>query len=302
MTIARWFIGLASGSGGEGTDAVLVETTGIGLQLTSRVIQVLHRSHPRDVRELFLKTLLSGGSTSLGDLASLHRHLGESAAAAVTQLVTPMRLEAHRILAVGHIGPLAWHEPSGRNPASFEIGQSSAIAERTGLTVLSEFRERDLAAGGQGMPITALADWILFRNPQQARSLLHLGGTTSLVHIPAQAKPQDVFAFEVGPGTRLLDAVIRQGSAGREHFDAGGKHAAFKRADVGAVNVTMRQFFLRQTMSPPVLPQIKGKYLSYFHERESMALQSISPRSILDKSISREGSIVHDRDWEQAAD
>jgi anhydro-N-acetylmuramic acid kinase len=99
------------------------------------------------------------------------------------------------------------------------------LAERTGLTVFSEFRERDLAAGGQGMPITALADWVQFRHADEPRLLLHLGGVTSIVYIPANARPQDVLAFECGPGTRLLDAVIRQGSGGKERYDAGGKYA-----------------------------------------------------------------------------
>jgi anhydro-N-acetylmuramic acid kinase len=225
MTIARWFIGLASGSSGEGTDAVLVETNGIGLQLTSQILQVQRRNHPRDVQEAFLKTLLSNTSATFCDLASLHRSLGESAAAAVGQLLTPVRHDMNRVLAIGHIGPLAWHEPAGREPASIEIGQASTIVERTGLTVFGDFRERDLAAGGQGMPITAIADCVQFRHAEQPRLLLHLGGTTSLVYLPANARPQNVLAFEVGPGSRLLDAVIRQGSHGRERYDAGGKHS-----------------------------------------------------------------------------
>ena len=225
MTISRWFIGLASGSGGEAADAALVETTGIGLQLSARVVHHLRRSHPRDVQDLFVKTLSPGGSASFGDLALLHRQLGECAAATVLQIVSEARFDLTRILAVGHIGPFAWHEPSGRTPASFEIGQSSAIVEKTGITAISEFRERDVVAGGQGMPITALADWVFFRSPEQPRLLIHLGGTTSVVFIPANAKPQEVFAFEAGPGTRLLDAVMRQASGGREHCDAGGKHA-----------------------------------------------------------------------------
>lgn len=225
MSMSRWFIGLASGSGGEGADAVLVETSGAGLQLAARVAGHLRRPHSRDLRALFLRTLYSANSVSFGDLAALHRQLGESAAAAALELVPPARRDAARVMAAGHVGPVVWHEPSGREPATFEIGQSSTIAEKTGLTVFSEFRERDVAAGGQGMPITGLADWVLFRQPHEPRLLVHLGGVSSLVYIPANARPQDVLAFEMGPGTRLLDAVVRQASSGREHYDAGGKHA-----------------------------------------------------------------------------
>jgi anhydro-N-acetylmuramic acid kinase len=225
MTIARWFIGLASGSGGEGADAVLVETTGVGLQLNARVTQHLRRNHPREVQGLFLRTLGGDGAPSFGDLAVLHRQLGESAAAAVGQLVTQSHFDLGRVLAIGHIGPLVWHQPAGRSPASFEIGLPSAMVERTGLTIFSEFRQRDVAAGGQGMPITALADWVQFRDAREPRLLVHLGGITSAVFIPANARPQDVVGLEVGPGTRLLDLVIRLGSGGRERCDVGGKYA-----------------------------------------------------------------------------
>ncbi|MCE9530074.1 MAG: anhydro-N-acetylmuramic acid kinase [Planctomycetes bacterium] len=225
MTIPRWFIGLASGSGGEGADAVLVESIGIGTQQSVRVLHHLRRNHPRETQDLFPRTLSMGGAASVGDLAMLHRQLGENAAACVPELLSSARVDLNRILAIGHIGPLAWHEPADRVPVSLEIGSTSLIAERTGLTVFGEFRERDLAAGGQGMPITALADWVQFRHPEKPRLLVHLGGTTSIVYLPNNARPQDVVAFEVGPGTRLLDAVIRQASGGRERCDAGGKHA-----------------------------------------------------------------------------
>jgi anhydro-N-acetylmuramic acid kinase len=224
MTIARWFIGLASGSGAEGADAVLVETSGVGLQLTAQVVTHVRRPHPRELRDLLLAATHSR-SASFGELALLHRQLGESAAAAAQQLVLPARTEPQSALAAGHIGPLVWHEAAGPNRATLEVGQAAAIAERTGLTVFSDFRERDVAAGGQGMPITGIADWALYRNTHEPRLLVHLGGVVSLVHIPASARPQDVVAFEVGPGTHLLDAVIRQASAGREQCDAGGKHA-----------------------------------------------------------------------------
>jgi len=225
MTIPRFFIGLASGSGGEGADAVLVETTGIGTQLNCRIVEHRRRLHARETQDLFMRSLAAGASTSVGDLAILHRQLGESAAGCALDMMGANRLDASRVLAIGHLGPLVSHEPAGRPPVTLEIGMNSVIAERTGLTVFGSFRDRDLAAGGQGMPITALADWMLFRNATQNRLLVHLGGTTSAVYLPVNARPQDVVAYEVGPGTRLLDAVIRQGSGGRERCDAGGKHA-----------------------------------------------------------------------------
>ena len=225
MTIARGFIGLASGSGGEGADAALVETTGIGLQLTARVVKHLRRNHPREVRDLLYRPLHAANSFPIAELPLLDRQIGESEAEAVRQLAARERIDLARVAAAGRIGPLLWHETSTRTVATLEVGLPALVAERTGLTVFSHFRDRDVAAGGQGMPIAALADWAFFRHPTERRTLVHLGSVTSIVVIPPGARPQDLVAFETGPGTRLLDAVIRQGSRGKENFDTGGKHA-----------------------------------------------------------------------------
>jgi anhydro-N-acetylmuramic acid kinase len=225
MTISRGFIGVASGSGGEGADAVLVETTGVGLQLGARFVHHLRRQHPASVRELLARALHAPKSFSIADLSLLHRQIAESEVEAVRQLAMRERIDLARVAALGRIGPLLAHETSGRNPVTLEAGLPALVAEATGLTIVSEFRERDVAAGGQGMPIAALADWAFFRHASERRILLHLGSVTSIVVIQPGARPQDLVAFESGPGTRLLDAVIRQGSRGKTTFDVGGKHA-----------------------------------------------------------------------------
>ncbi len=225
MSTARGFIGVASGSGGEGADAILVETTGVGLQLSARVIHHLRRPHPRGTRDLLSRSFHGARSFPIGELPILHHLIAESEVDAVRQLAARERIDLARITALGRLGPILWHDANSRQPTTLEVGLSSLIAERTGLTIFSEFRERDVAAGGQGMPIAALADWVFFRHPAKRRILVHFGSVTSIVVIPAGAKPQDVVAFETGPGTRLLDAVIREGSRGKESFDVGGKHA-----------------------------------------------------------------------------
>lgn len=225
MANSRGFIGVASGSGGEGADAVLVETTGIGLQLNARVVCHVRRNHPRPLRELLSRALHSAQSFSIAELPRLHRQLAESEAEAVRQLASRERIDIARVTAIGRIGPLLVHETGDRESITLEAGLPALLAEMTGLTVASDFRERDVAAGGQGMPIAALADWAFFRHPTQRRILVHLGTVTSIAIIQPGARPQDLVAFECGPGTRLLDAVVRQGSRGKTNYDVGGKHA-----------------------------------------------------------------------------
>src|SRR5262245_59884072 len=207
---ARSFIGLACGSGGEGVDAALVETSGVGLNLSAR------HAH-------FLRRPFSPGAAPA--IPNLHRLLGETAVAAVQQLVNQSRTDLNRVLAMGFFGPFQWHEPLGRTATSHELGMTSLIADRLGVTVVGDFREQDVAAGGQGMPLTALADAVLFRHAVEARLLIHLGGTSTIVFVPPGGRVQDVIAFEAGPCNRLLDAVMQRGTSGRERFDPGGRNA-----------------------------------------------------------------------------
>jgi anhydro-N-acetylmuramic acid kinase len=101
----------------------------------------------------------------------------------------------------------------------------AVIAERTGVTTVSDFRSRDVAAGGQGVPLAALLDYLLFRHPQESRLLLHLGGLARIVYLPAGGRLHDIVGFEAAPCNVLLDALMRQLTGGREAFDTGGKHA-----------------------------------------------------------------------------
>jgi anhydro-N-acetylmuramic acid kinase len=83
-----------------------------------------------------------------------------------------------------------------------------------------------MAAGGQGSPLVALADFLLFHHPEESRVLLHLGGLARLVFLPSGGgRVQEIQGFEPGPCNFLLDALIRQATGGRERFDPGGKHA-----------------------------------------------------------------------------
>jgi anhydro-N-acetylmuramic acid kinase len=102
---------------------------------------------------------------------------------------------------------------------------SAIVAERTGVTTVSDFRSRDMAVGGQGVPLVALTDYLLLGDSQENRVLIHLGGLTRLVFLPASGRVQDLAGFEAGPCSLLLDGLVHVLSNGREVFDAGGKHA-----------------------------------------------------------------------------
>jgi anhydro-N-acetylmuramic acid kinase len=248
MSNPRWLIGLSCGSSGQGIDAALVETTGVGLSIAARHVASLRRPFPREVQELFSP----GISPPAAGVA--HRVIGETAVTAVQQLGSQARVDPSRVLAAGFLGPLQWHEPDGRSPSTRELGMTSLVADRLGLSVVGDFREQDVASGGQGMPPSALVDSLIFRHTSEERLLIHLGGVSSVVYLPAGGRVQNVLAFEAGPCNHLLDSVIRQGTGGKERFDAGGHHAVQGRCLEPLLTEWQRHSFL-QRKPPKSLPR-----------------------------------------------
>jgi len=220
----RWIIGLASGSSAEGIDAVLTEIEGSGLEFRARLVQSLRQPLGPDLRELIRKTS-TPGSCEIRQVCLLHRLLGESFAAAARAVADQASLSLQKVLCIGCAGQTLWHEIEGRFPSTLNLGMPAVVAERLGVTTLSDFRGRDLAAGGQGLPLEPLVDHLLFRHAQENRLLLHLHSVARLVWLPAGGRVQDLLAFEAGPCNSLLDALMRQMTGGRESYDAGGKHA-----------------------------------------------------------------------------
>jgi anhydro-N-acetylmuramic acid kinase len=160
-------------------------------------------------------------------LAALHRVLGEHQALAVRQLLEHGRVPAREVMAVGCSGVSLWHDSDGRYPSTLSLGMSAVVAERTGLTVMSDFSSRDIAVGGHGLPLTAIVDAMLFHDEREHRVLVHLGSVANVVSLPGQLGHawRNVLGFQAGPCTMLLDGLMRLLTNGRESFDAGGKHA-----------------------------------------------------------------------------
>jgi anhydro-N-acetylmuramic acid kinase len=159
----------------------------------------------------------SGGSTK--EVSRLNFHLGELYARAILRAVRrfgPVDL-------VGCHGQTIYHQ-GGKH--TLQIGEAAVIAERAGVPVVSNFRARDIAAGGQGAPLVPYVDTLLFRHPRQARVALNIGGIANITVIPAGAAPEAVTAFDTGPGNMVIDALAREYSEGKLNYDRGGRIAA----------------------------------------------------------------------------
>jgi anhydro-N-acetylmuramic acid kinase len=237
----RHFIGLSSGSSFHGVDAALVRVDGAGSGMALRLEHFASLEYPRELRQLLHKADSAAG-LPLRQTALLHRLLGEAYAAAVRKLTEAARVNLTAVFALGCSGQTLGHDPDGRYPTTLTLGMSSVLAERTGLTTISDWRSRDVVVGGQGAPLTPLVDHLLFHDPGETRVLVHLGGVATVLALPADDSalhplgrvmgegqapggPKNLAAFHAAPCCLLLDGFMQQLTSGREPYDAGGKHA-----------------------------------------------------------------------------
>ena len=224
-------IGLMSGTSADGIDAALLEI-GPGKALPRlRLLHYMVFPFPRGFRERILRAADEhpGGA---GELCHLNAYLGELFAKAAASLARRAGVRMREVALIGSHGQTIMHLPrlradSGMSVRStLQIGEPSVIAERTGVTTVADFRPRDLAAGGEGAPLTPYLHALLFRHPRRDRIVLNLGGIANLTFLPKGRGLQGILAFDTGPGNVLIDGVMARLTSGAQNSDLGGQVAA----------------------------------------------------------------------------
>ncbi len=224
--------GVMSGTSLDGIDVAIVEIRGgrletIGFQSTP---------YSAPVRAAILAV------SGVQQVSRLNFHLGELYARAVLKAVRKFG----PVVLIGCHGQTIYHE-GGAN--TLQIGEAAVLAERTGIPVVSNFRARDIAAGGQGAPLVPYADFHLFRHPNRTRVALNIGGIANITVIPPNARPEDVIAFDTGPGNMVIDALAREFSKGKLTCDRGGKIAESGNVDRALLDALLADRYYRR--KPP---------------------------------------------------
>ncbi len=223
----RLVLGLSSGTSADGVDAALVRIRGSGTEIS--VEFVAGRTYPYEppLREAVLR--LAEGHTA--EVCRMNFVLGEVFASAALALVREAGFRREEIDLIGSHGQTICHLPRGprTTPSTLQVGEPDVIAESTGVPVVSDFRTRDVAAGGEGAPLVPYVDYLLFRRDGRAVALQNIGGIANVTVVTPEF--DDLIAFDTGPGNMPLDHVTGILTRGRERFDRGGKLAARGRID-----------------------------------------------------------------------
>lgn len=251
-----------SGTSLDGIDAVLaeirVEGTGHGAPAGNegaagnsaasgleaphwRVLEFVTVPHPPTRRRTIHEAILRGYPESL---ARLHVDLGEAFAEAAAAVCQAAGVAPSDVAVIGSHGQTVWHRPptaagerdgpGRRRGFTLQLGDPATIAERTGIPVVSDFRARDMAAGGEGAPLVPWVDQLLFAG-EAVRVLLNIGGMANVTRVPPRGSGRPVVAFDTGPGNAIIDAAVELATGGERQYDADGEWARRGRVDEALV-------------------------------------------------------------------
>jgi anhydro-N-acetylmuramic acid kinase len=258
-------IGLISGTSVDGIDAVAVALAGTTEDLTVELLAAATYPYPDALRSRIL-AVVDGASLSMAELAELDDAIAmvfaQAALAVQSQSPQPAVL-------IGSHGQTVYHRPPVTHPSgaeelslgySLQLGRGAVIAERTGLTTVSDFRAADIAVGGQGAPLVSPLDLWLLGHPQYDRCVQNIGGIGNVTYLPARTKlgPVGVTAsgWDTGPGNALLDLAVHRLSDGQRSFDQDGAWAAQGSPCLPLVQQWLQEDYFQQ---PP--PKSTGREL-----------------------------------------
>ncbi|UCD84874.1 MAG: anhydro-N-acetylmuramic acid kinase [Deltaproteobacteria bacterium] len=252
-------IGLMSGTSADGIDAALTEIRGEGLKTKIKLIAFETYSFPRKVRKMILNA--SDPKTArIDQICHLNFYLGELFAEAARAVAKKAGLGIREVDLIGSHGQTIHHLPREKREGGYkirstlQIGEPSIIAERTGVATVADFRPRDIAAGGEGAPLSPYLHYLLFSNNKKGLAVQNLGGISNITFIPARAGIKDILAFDNGPGNMLIDGVVERLTQGRSRYDKYGRRAAKGKVNSGLLKQLLKHPFIHQ---PP--PKSTGR-------------------------------------------
>jgi anhydro-N-acetylmuramic acid kinase len=235
-----YFIGVMSGTSLDGVDIALSSISESG---SFELVKAQTFSFPKTLYKQLQLLILKQGST-LQSLGEIDIALGQLIGHSINQFLIELNLASQDITAIGSHGQTIFHSPTGKWPFSLQIGNANVIAEITGITTIADFRQRDIAAGGQGAPLVPAFHQFLFSTTDEDRVIVNIGGISNLTLLPSSSE-QAVSGFDTGPGNVLLDGWIQQQFD--KPYDDSGAWAASGQCNSEILKRLLDEPYFRQT-------------------------------------------------------
>lgn len=220
----RTIIGLMSGTSLDGLDIALCEFAGHGTdtRITLRNFDTMayDAGFKQEVKAIFSKR-----QVDLEKVCLMNAYIGRFHADLINQCLQNWGVKPEEVDVIASHGQTIYHAPaslhgiSGMPDATLQIGDGDHIAVKTGIITLSDFRQKHIAAGGEGAPLAVYGDYLLFSEKGQNRIMLNIGGIANFTFLPGDLDTSRIFSTDVGPGNTLMDAYVQSKFPGK-YFDA----------------------------------------------------------------------------------
>ena len=211
---SRLIIGLMSGTSLDGLDIALCEISGTGLETSIRLIAFetigYEDSFKEEIRSVFSKQTVSLEKVCVlnGWVANIHGRM-------ILQCLEKWKISAQEIDLLASHGQTIYHAPKFLHPndqfgnATLQIGDGDHLAVTTGMITVSDFRQKHIAAGGEGAPLAVYGDYFIFSKKGENRIMLNIGGIANFTFLPGDLDPAKIFSTDTGPGNTLMDAYAQ---------------------------------------------------------------------------------------------
>lgn len=257
---SRIIIGLMSGTSLDGLDIALCEFTGAGRETKVKVLQFTTKPYDNAFKEQ-LKLISFKQEVELQQVTLLHAIFGQYTAQLVLEALQDWGLAAANIDVVASHGqtifhaPVSFHQLEGAPNATLQIGDGDHIAVHTGIITLSDFRQKHIAAGGEGAPLAVYGDYLLFSSRAENRILLNIGGISNFTYLPAVENPDLVFSTDVGPGNTIMDQFIQLHYPGK-YYDHNAEVASAGVANEALVGQLLENSFFSKPFPRTTGPEL----------------------------------------------
>lgn len=287
---ARTIIGLMSGTSLDGLDIALCRFEGTGMDSRVQVLQFETVPYTGFFQEE-LTAISFKEQVDLQKLTLLNAYIGTYHGQLILKCLEQWGLQPSEVDIIASHGQTIFHAPRSRHQdpqwpnATLQIGDGDHVAVETGIITFSDFRQKHVAAGGEGAPLAVYGDYLLFTSPDENRILLNIGGIANFTYLPAGQQADKVFSTDVGPGNTMMDQYVQRAFPGMTYD----KDA--KLASAGQVCQPLLQHLLNNPFFALDFPKTTGpelfnlnyleQALQQCYQEERQLRDSLQPKDIL---------------------
>ncbi|RAU82875.1 anhydro-N-acetylmuramic acid kinase [Pontibacter arcticus] len=256
----KYIIGLMSGTSLDGLDVALCAFTGSGTNTKVEVKHFITKPYTPEFRAQ-VKAVFSKKQVDLEQVCILNAFIGNYHAELVLACLQEWGMEPQEIDAIASHGQTIYHAPASQHQlpgmpnATLQIGDGDHLAVNTGILTLSDFRQKHVAAGGEGAPLAGYGDFILFAEQGKDRVLLNIGGISNFTFLPGSLDVARMFSTDIGPGNTLMDAYVQQQFPGK-FYDADAQIALSGKYNQALVEALLNQTFFQLDFPKTTGPEL----------------------------------------------